>query len=210
MYDPLTPVPLFPLGLLPLPGERLALHIFEPRYQRLFESLEMNEIEEFGIAYHSPSNPHSFDSPIFGGLVRLVFATEPGRTGARDAVVQCINLFTTNEIHVADTEDNPPYPSGFMDRLKTWKNWRVPDNATPHIEELAQYWRAQGSTAEAQGPVESLTEAMVRYDFNPIERHEVLRCKSEEKRNARFTETLQFKALIVQQMQLKSKGHFPN
>ena len=51
---------------------------------------------------------------------------------------------------------------------------------------------------------------MVRYDFNPIERHEVLRCRSEEKRHARFIETVQFKALIVQQMQLKSKGQFPN
>ena len=50
---------------------------------------------------------------------------------------------------------------------------------------------------------------MVRYDFNPVERHEVLRCKSNEKRQARFIETVQFKALIVQQMQLKTKGSFP-
>ena len=82
---PLTSIPLFPLGLLPLPGERLALHIFEPRYQRLFHALEHNEVEEIGIAYHTPSNPYSFDAPIYGGVVRLVFATEPGRTGERDA-----------------------------------------------------------------------------------------------------------------------------
>ena len=210
MRIPLTSIPLFPLGLLPLPGERLALHIFEPRYQRLFHALENNEVEEFGIAYHTPSNPHSFDAPIYGGIVRLVFATEPGRTGQRDAVVQCVNLFTTNEIHVAGTHDEPPYPTGNVERLQAWKNWKVPGSAQNSIATLAEYWKSQGSKAEAEGPVGSLTEAMVRYDFNPIERHEVLRCKSEEKRLARFVETVQFKALIVQQMQLKSKGQFPN
>ena len=210
MRLPLTSIPLFPLGLLPLPGERLALHIFEPRYQRLFDALENNEVEEFGIAYHTPSNPHSFDAPVYGGIVRLVFATEPGRTGERDAVVQCINLFTTNEINVAGSHDEPPYPTGSVERVQAWKNWKVPRAAESSITALSQYWKSQGSKAEAEGPVQSLTEAMVRYDFNPFERHEVLRCKSEEKRLACFTETVQFKALIVQQMQLKSKGQFPN
>ncbi|MAI23366.1 MAG: hypothetical protein CL828_04850 [Crocinitomicaceae bacterium] len=172
--------------------------------------MENNEVEEIGIAYHTPSNPHSFNAPIYGGIVRLVFATEPGRSGERDAVVQCSNLFTTHEIHGASLGEDPPYPMGNIERLQTWKSWNVPDGAMPHIEELSQYWKAQGSKAEEQGPVRSLTEAMVRYDFNPIERHEVLCCKSEEKRYARFIETVQFKALIVQQMQLKSKGQFPN
>ena len=200
MQLPLTSIPLFPLGLLPLPGERLALHIFEPRYQRLFLALENNEVEEFGIAYHTPSNPLSFDAPIYGGIVRLVFATEPGRSGERDAVVQCVNLFTTNEINVTHPGNEPPYPMGMVDRVQSWKNWGVPEGATDHIEALANYWKSQGSKAEEQGPVQSLTEAMVRYDFNPIERHDVLRCKSDEKRHARFIETVQFKALIVQQM----------
>lgn len=210
MQLPLTSLPLFPLGLLPLPGERLALHIFEPRYQRLFHAMESNDIEEIGIAYHTPSNPRSFDAPIYGGVVRLVFATEPGRTGERDAVVQCVNLFTTTAIQTANPSDDPPYPMGNVARLQSWKNWDVPHGATPYIESLARYWKSQGSKAEAQGPVQSLTEAMVRYDFNPVERHEVLRCKSNEKRQARFIETVQFKALIVQQMQLKTKGQFPN
>jgi hypothetical protein len=99
---------------------------------------------------------------------------------------------------------------GSVNRVQAWKNWSVPSGATDHIQELANYWKSQGSKAEEQGPVQSLTEAMVRYDFNPIERHDVLRCKSDEKRQARFIETVQFKALIVQQMQLKSKGQFPN
>ena len=68
---PLTSIPLFPLGLLPLPGERLALHIFEPRYQRLFHALEHNEVEEIGIAYHTPSNPHSFELTTNTSVTRV-------------------------------------------------------------------------------------------------------------------------------------------
>ena len=101
-------------------------------------------------------------------------------------------------------------PWGMLSAFKPGKIGTFPNGAIPHIETLAEYWKSQGSKAEAEGPVKTLTEAMVRYDFNPIERHEVLRCKSEEKRHARFIETVQFKALIVQQMQLKSKGQFPN
>ena len=63
---PLTSIPLFPLGLLPLPGERLALHIFEPRYQRLFHALEHNEVEEIGIAttLHPTPTPSMHPSSV--------------------------------------------------------------------------------------------------------------------------------------------------
>ena len=42
-----TSLPLFPLRMLPLPGEFVELHIFEPRYQRLFNELENMELVEF-------------------------------------------------------------------------------------------------------------------------------------------------------------------
>ena len=42
---------MFPLNLLPLPGETIALHVFEERYQVLFDQLESMEIDEFGIPF---------------------------------------------------------------------------------------------------------------------------------------------------------------
>ena len=33
-------IPLFPLGVFLLPGERTGLHIFEPRYRQLIGELE--------------------------------------------------------------------------------------------------------------------------------------------------------------------------
>ena len=45
MFDDL---PLFPLGLVLLPGELQPLHVFEPRYRELVERCERND-EPFGI-----------------------------------------------------------------------------------------------------------------------------------------------------------------
>ena len=171
----------------------------------------MPEVEEreqdnrFGIPFH-----HEDVTASTGCIARLVEVARCIPRPVKDIVVECVNLFTTNEIHVAGTHDEPPYPTGNVERLPDkWKNW-TSVSAESSIATLAQYWKSHQGDPEAEGPVGSLTEAMVRYDFNPIERHEVLRCKSEEKRLARFAETVQFKALIVQQMQLKSKGQFPN
>ena len=64
-----TLVPLFPLNLLPLPGETVALHVFEERYQALFNRLEAMDLDEFGIPF--------VDGDCLtrlGGLMRLIFA----------------------------------------------------------------------------------------------------------------------------------------
>ena len=49
---------------MPLPGEQIALHVFEPRYQRLFRELETNDLEEFGIVYQTRANPASLELPL--------------------------------------------------------------------------------------------------------------------------------------------------
>lgn len=42
------PLPLFPLSLVPFPGETVNLHIFEPRYRQLFQECEVTG-RPFGI-----------------------------------------------------------------------------------------------------------------------------------------------------------------
>ena len=44
-------LPLFPLRLLPMPGETIGLHVFEQRYQVLFNDLEAMHVDEFGIPF---------------------------------------------------------------------------------------------------------------------------------------------------------------
>ena len=47
-----TPLPLFPLGLVLLPGEPVPLHIFEPRYRELVRVCLDSDVP-FGIVYAS-------------------------------------------------------------------------------------------------------------------------------------------------------------
>jgi Lon protease-like protein len=49
MSDPrASDFPLFPLGLVALPGELIPLHIFEERYKTMMDECLRNE-REFGI-----------------------------------------------------------------------------------------------------------------------------------------------------------------
>ena len=49
MVDPIR-IPIFPLSILPLPGELVPLHIFEPRYRQLLLDIETRDIT-FGIYF---------------------------------------------------------------------------------------------------------------------------------------------------------------
>ena len=50
-------IALFPLKILPLEGERVPLHIFEPRYRQLVEDLE-GGLQGFGILYSGSDNSY--------------------------------------------------------------------------------------------------------------------------------------------------------
>lgn len=210
MHQPFTSFPIFPLELLPLPGERLSLHIFEPRYQFLFNQLEANELEEFGIAFHSPTNTTSKQVPIIGGIMRLLFSAAPNAEGARDAVVQCVSLFTTSAIHLPEPGEYPPFPTADIVRLHQWKHWAIPEQVQTELDTLSAHWKSQGNQAEAIQRPSTLIESMIRYDFSASERHRILWNAAEDEVKFRFADAIRFKALIVQQLELKHKGQFPN
>jgi len=77
---------MFPLSILPLPGELVPLHIFEPRYRQLLEDAETRDIS-FGIYFNHVSNVEKL-----GSLVKLesVIKRYPG--GESDIIVKCIDL----------------------------------------------------------------------------------------------------------------------
>lgn len=210
VHRPCTSFPIFPLGLLPLPGERLALHIFEPRYQLLFNQLEANELEEFGIAFHTSASAQSKHAPILGGIMRLLLSAEPNEVGARDVLVQCVSLFSTSAIHLPEPGEYPPFPTADIVRHQHWKHWAIPEQLRPELDTLSAHWKSQGNQAEANERPTTLIDSMLRYDFNASERHGVLWNATDDEVKIRFSDAIRFKALIVQQMQLKHRGQFPN
>ena len=99
-----TLIPMFPLNLLPLPGELVPLHIFEPRYRQLLNDAETADIS-FGIFC-----THECNAGRLGALMKLesVIKRYPG--GESDIVVRCIDIFWTDNLH--QTYKSKLYPGG--------------------------------------------------------------------------------------------------
>jgi len=83
-------IPMFPLAILPLPGELVPLHIYEPRYRQLLQDAEINDIQ-FGIYFSHESNEQKI-----GSLMKLesVIKRYPG--GEADIIVKCEDIFNMN------------------------------------------------------------------------------------------------------------------
>ncbi|HEY9487083.1 MAG TPA: LON peptidase substrate-binding domain-containing protein [Chryseosolibacter sp.] len=86
-------IPIFPLLLLPLPGELVPLHIFEPRYKQLLEDAETKDIS-FGILLNHQSNQQKL-----GGLMKLESVIKRYPDGESDIVVRCVDMFQMEKLH---------------------------------------------------------------------------------------------------------------
>lgn len=102
-------IPLFPLGIIVLPGETRFLHIFEQRYKNLYEDLGKFE-NKFGIPFVSEGalpgvnegSMPAVSTPVTGSFVKLekVLAKYPG--GEVDIAVKGIDIASVknfNEVH---------------------------------------------------------------------------------------------------------------
>lgn len=107
------PLPLFPLRLLPMPGETVGLHVFEPRYQALFNELESMNVEEFGI-------PFCDNQKIWrvGATMRLVTVQKRMEGGKRDVAVTSTGLFRLKSLD--EVPPHVPYPVGEVEALRDW------------------------------------------------------------------------------------------
>lgn len=92
MAEPVN-IPMFPLALLPLPGELVPLHIFEPRYRQLLSDCETNDIT-FGIYCN-----HELNKRMIGSLMKLesVIKRYPG--GESDIIVRCLDIFSMDKLY---------------------------------------------------------------------------------------------------------------
>lgn len=97
-------IPMFPLPILPLPGELVRLHIFEHRYRELLQDAETNDIS-FGIYFS-----HEINTEKIGSLVKLesVIKRYPG--GESDIIVKCEDNFSLDVL--LRTYKNKLYPGG--------------------------------------------------------------------------------------------------
>lgn len=97
-------IPLFPLNILPLPGELTPLHIFEPRYRQLLFDAESKDIS-FGIYYNHPGNEKKY-----GALVKLESVIKRYQSGESDIIVKCLDVFNLQSM--TKTFRDKMYPGG--------------------------------------------------------------------------------------------------
>lgn len=111
---------MFPLTLLPLPGELVPLHIFEPRYRQLLEEAENKDIS-FGIYCN-----HECNHEKLGSLMKLesVIKRHPG--GESDIVLRCLDVFCMDKLY--RTYKNKLYPGGDV------RNIDVDPQSMPGVE----------------------------------------------------------------------------
>lgn len=102
-------LPLFPLELVVYPGEKLNLHIFEPRYKQLIREVEHNKTT-FGI----PAFIDKIIQPI-GTELRLLSIEKKYDNGELDIKSIGVGVFKTEEFY--SITPNKLYPGADIKRL---------------------------------------------------------------------------------------------
>jgi uncharacterized protein len=113
-------IPLFPLALLPLPGELVPLHIFEPRYKQLLHDVETHDLK-FGIYCN-----HTLNKRNLGSLVKLESIIKRYPTGECDIIVRCVGVFTLDKMF--RNYQAKDYPGGDIEM------WEEDPNQLPGVQ----------------------------------------------------------------------------
>mgnify|MGYP000447737248 CR=1 FL=1 len=115
-------LPLFPLKLVAFPGERLNLHIFEPRYKQLFRECQENQIT-FGI-------PAFINDKIaaIGTELKLEKIEKTYEDGGLDVRTVGIGIFKIEEYY--SQAPNKLYPGADIERLSI-----VKESGNPELNE---------------------------------------------------------------------------
>lgn len=101
-------IPLFPLGIIVLPGETRFLHVFETRYKNLFNDLEKYG-NYFGIPFISRGNIHDF-----GSLVKLEKILARFPNGELDVAVKGVDAFSVTRLKAEHPTRLYPYGDIFL------------------------------------------------------------------------------------------------
>jgi Lon protease-like protein len=101
-----TDFPLFPLGLVVLPGEAVPLHIFEERYKTMIEDCRERD-SEFGVVWLADDGLH--DVGCACRIDEVLEVLDDGR----------MNLLTrgTRPLRVVERQSHLPYPAGVVEFL---------------------------------------------------------------------------------------------
>jgi Lon protease-like protein len=122
--------PLFPLGIVALPGEVIPLHIFEERYKTMIDECLERE-REFGIVWLSDDGLREVGCAC--SIDRVLERTDDGR----------INLLArgTRPFRVLERQGHLPYPAGVIEFVEDREDSHDPELAKAAHEAYAELVR---------------------------------------------------------------------
>jgi Lon protease-like protein len=172
---------LFPLRLVLFPGERLPLHVFEPRYRELIaECLEQDA--EFGV----------------------VLAEDDGlrEIGTRAAVVEVLQRFDDGRLNIIvegrdrfrliDLSEGRSFHTGAVEPVLDDPDPATPDEAAHALRLLQALAAVVGVDVELPAPGDEMLSFAIaaRVELGVVEEQELLELRSERQRLTRICEML--------------------
>jgi hypothetical protein len=198
-------LPLFPLHLLPLPGERHGLYIFEERYKLLFDRLEDLTLTEFGIPFVKGDQIVGI-----GAVMRLVVAEQTSNSGKRNVVVQATDLIQIHRFAEKPTPADktiPMYPVGQASLWSGWKDWKTGHFAQA---EWMEQWVMSKPKDMAMKPPDELIPFLIQVNAPPTLRMQVIAQPNEAKRDKILGTWMKSQRMIRVQERKREDGFFPN
>ena len=193
---------MLPLRLLPMPGEIVGLHIFEQRYQVLFNDLEAMHVDEFGI-------PFFHDSKIWrvGAKMRLVTVQKRHSGGKRDVAVTATGLFRLKNMDEAPGV--VPYPLGEVEDIQEWSDWPLGKACADARDALIQDMKAHEmyvANLENQG----LVRLIQHLGIDARQRADILSKASIQEMQQSLLERIEVTRRLIQQSPQDGSSFFVN
>jgi Lon protease-like protein len=165
--------PLFPLGIVALPGELIPLHIFEERYKKMMNECLRDE-KEFGIVWLSDDGLR--ETGCACAIERVLERMEDGR----------MNLLTrgTSPFRVVERQAHLAYPAGVVEFLKDRDETIDPELRSKAHEAYAELVRRATDSDPDAGELDEMDAygMAATVDFGPDAKQGLLDLRSENAR----------------------------
>lgn len=194
LMEQLVEIPVFPLSILPLPNERIPLHIFEARYREMLRDVEEKNVA-FGIYY-----THGLNTDRIGALMKLEGILKRYDTGESDVVTKCVDTFLLTKYY--NQWLPKPYPGGVVYMLGANDNRQV---SSQFADEFRAYMALKKITD--LGTDFNIHDIANELNLDIGDRLKYLKLLTNRKREDFLRERLRYQQFILEQ-ELRYKDNF--
>jgi Lon protease-like protein len=179
---PIERFPLFPLGLVLIPGEVVPLHIFEERYKQMIGEC-LDEQREFGIVWLSDDG-----LKLVGCSAEITQLLERMEDGRMNILVQGSRPFK-----LLRRIDDMPYPAGDVEPLDDEDSPVDPDVAAAARERYADLVERVTDSRPTESALEELSAygMAATVEFPHDAKQDLLELRSEEERMRALSDLLE-------------------